>query len=93
MGSELLLNERRILSESVFVEMAVWRLSRPQKGSAHRLKYRLALVIDGVCVLRYDNEGGKGDHKHTGDKEVGYLFTTAQALLDDFWRDVNSWRF
>jgi hypothetical protein len=57
------------------------------------LKYRLALVIEGLCVLRYDNEPGKGDHKHVGDKEGEYIFTTAETLLDDFWKDVNNWRF
>lgn len=93
MSAELLLNERRILSESAFVEMVVWRLAQPQPGSTHTLKYRLALVIDGQCVLRYDNETGKGDHKHRGGKEVKYTFTTAQALLDDFWEDVDNWRF
>jgi hypothetical protein len=93
MGAELLLNERHILSESAFVEMVVWRLSRPQSGSTHALKYRLALVIDGLCVLRYDNESGKGDHKHTGGKEVKYTFTTTEALLGDFWKDVDNWRF
>jgi len=45
MGADLLLNERRILSQSMFVEMVVWRLSRPEEGSAHVLKYRLALVV------------------------------------------------
>ena len=91
-GAELLLNERRILSESMFVEMVVWRLSRPGAGSGHSVKYRLALVVDGVCVLRYDNESGKGDHKHMGDKEVEYTFTTAEALIHDFWKDVDRWR-
>jgi len=92
MGAEILLNKRRILSESAFVEMVVWRLPRSQAGSTHRLKYRLAFVVDGVCVLRYDNESGKGDHKHAGDEEVEYVFTTAEALLDDFWKDVDNRR-
>jgi hypothetical protein len=26
--------------------------------------YRLALVVDGERVIGYDNERGKGDHKH-----------------------------
>jgi hypothetical protein len=93
MGAEMLLNESRILSESAFVEMVVRQLARPQAGSTHALKYRLAFVVDGVCVLRYDNESGKGDHKHTGDKEMEYSFTTAEALLDDFWKDVDNWRY
>ena len=48
-------------------------------------------MVNGICVLRYDNESGKGDHKHAGDKEVEYTFTTPEALLDDFWKDVDNW--
>lgn len=51
-----------------------------------------ALVVDGRCVLRYDNEAGKGDHRHVGEDEIPYFFTTSQALLDDFWNDVDNWR-
>jgi Family of unknown function (DUF6516) len=52
----------------------------------------LALVVDGVCVLRYDNEAGKGDHRHIGQREERYIFTNPDALLVDFWRDVDQWR-
>jgi hypothetical protein len=48
----------------------------------------LALVIDEVCVPRYDNESGKGDHKHVGAREVSYSFKTLDQLVDDFWADV-----
>jgi len=43
-------------------------------------------------VLRYDNEAGKGDHRHVGDVETEYRFTTPDQLLADFWRDVDQWR-
>jgi len=89
----LLLNERRIIAEDAFVEMVVWRLSSPVSGSRHWFKYRLALVVKGDCVLRFDNEIGKGDHKHVGREEMPYVFTTPQALLDDFWNEVDRWRF
>jgi hypothetical protein len=92
MNAKLMLNERHILNENAFVEMVVWRLPSPLSGSRHDFKYRLALVVNGHCVLRYDNESGKGDHKHEGEKETQYIFTTPQALLDDFWRDVERWR-
>jgi hypothetical protein len=92
MIAELLLNERRTLFEDTFVEMVVWRLPSPLSGSLHGFKYRLALVVNDRCVLRYDNETGKGDHKHEGEKEIPYIFTSPQALLDDFWRDVDKWR-
>ena len=44
-------------------------------------------------MLRYDNEAGKGDHKHVGENEVPYFFINPQALLDDFWSDVDKWRY
>jgi hypothetical protein len=92
MNAKLMLNERDIVSEDSFVEMVVWSLTSPLFGSHHYFKYRLALVVNGRCVLRYDNEPGKADHKHIGDEEFLYLFTTPKALLDDFWNDVDNWR-
>lgn len=87
-----MLNERHILSEDAFVEMVVWRVPSPVAGSAHRFKYRLALVVNGRCVFCYDNEQGKGDHRHTGEDEAPYVFTTPRALVEDFWNDVDNWR-
>ena len=69
------------------------RLPRAPRGSAHRFKYRLALVQAGlICVLRYDNEAGKGDHRHIGQREERYVFSDVDTLLADFWRDVEAWR-
>lgn len=93
MKAEPLLDDRHVLDSRTFVvEIVVWRLPRPAHGSAHRFKYRLALVADGLCVLRYDNEAGKGDHRHVGTAEAPYDFTTPDMLLADFWRDVETWR-
>ena len=85
-------NERHIISEDAFAEIVVWRLPSPIHGSGHGFKYRLAFVINGRCVLRYDNETCKGDHKHIGDEKSPYIFTTPNALLNDFWNDVDNWR-
>ena len=60
-------------------------------GSAHRFKYRLAYVVKGVCVVRYDNEAGKGDHRHFGGKESVYRFSTLERLIADFNRDIERW--
>ncbi len=92
MKARLLLNERHILSENAFVEMVVWLLPSPLSGSHHSFKYRLALVVDGLCVLRYDNETGKGDHRHIGEKENLYIFTSPKELINDFWNDVDDGR-
>ncbi len=92
MKAELLLRERLALSGTAFVETIVWRLPGPMRGSAHAFKYRLALISDGVCVLRYDNEAGKGDHKHIGETEAPYRFADLELLQADFWSDVENWR-
>lgn len=73
------------------MELVVWRLPKPVPGSLHDKKYRLAYVVKGVCVIRYDNEAGKGDHRHVGEKEYEYVFSTIEALLADFQRDIERW--
>ena len=92
MKAELLLRERHQLRPDAFVELRVWRVPTPVPGSGHPFKYALAYVVGGKCVLRYDNEAGKGDHKHLGAAETPYRFTTPKRLLADFWSDVDRWR-
>ena len=92
MKAELLLKERHQLGLDRFVELRVWRVSQPVRGSRHDLKYSLTYVVSGVSVLRYDNEAGKGDHRHIGGSESTYAYTTPEKLLTDFWNDVDAWR-
>jgi hypothetical protein len=92
MRAEVLHHERYVLTENAFAEIVIWRVPRPVRGSMHRFKYRLALVAHGQCVLRYDNEAGKGDHRHVGGTETGYAFAGYEKLLSDFWMDVERWR-
>lgn len=92
MKAELLLRERYVLAEDAYAEIVVWRVPRSLRGSKHRLKYRLALIVAGECVLRYDNEAGKGDHRHLGDRQREYSFAGYDKLISDFWADVEKWR-
>jgi hypothetical protein len=48
-------------------------------------------VVDDVCVLRYDNESGKGDHRHVGTHEHAYRFASPSQLVADFERDIARW--
>ena len=41
--------------------------------------------------MRYDNEIGKGDHRHFCDKEYAYTFTTPEKLITDFQKDIARW--
>lgn len=86
-----LVSTRIAYSETAFAELVLWRLPRPLQGSAHDFKYRLAYVVRGVCVLRYDNESGKGDHRHVGETEQVYAFTTPEKLMADFQQDIERW--
>lgn len=92
MKAKLLLRERYQVTPSSFAELRIWQVLQPVRGSRHEYKYSLVYVVEGKCVLRYDNEAGKGDHKHVGAEEVPYTFTTPAQLLADFWSDVDHWR-
>ena len=83
-----LLRRRIPYSELAFSELVLWHLPKPLAGSAHSYKYRLAYVVNGICVLRYDNESGKGDHRHFRGKESRYAFGGVDKLLAAFQRDI-----
>jgi hypothetical protein len=71
-----------------FVEIVIWRVPSPVPPSQHSYKYRLVYVVDGKRRVGYDNERGKGDHKHIGNREVPYRFVNPQQLMADFMADV-----
>jgi len=86
-----LVRSRILYSEFAFAELILWRLPEPLEGSLHNFKYRLAYIVRGECVLRYDNETGKGDHRHFGGKESAYKFSTPEKLIADFQNDIERW--
>jgi hypothetical protein len=92
MKATLLLKERRAVAPDAFAASVVWQLPQPVYGSLHLYKYSLAFVVRSICVLRYDNERGKGDHRHIGEVETPYVFTTPERLIADFWSDIANWR-
>jgi hypothetical protein len=92
MKSRLLFNRRAPVTEQAFAELVLWEIRQPLPGCTHCYKYRLAFVVAGVCVLRYDNEIGKGDHRHSGEVETGYDFVSPGRLVADFFEDVRRWR-
>lgn len=86
-----LYRQRIVFAENKFAELVLWRLPQPLAGSKHSFKYRLAYVVAERCVLRYDNEAGKGDHRHWNSKETAYKFVSPEKLLTDFQRDIERW--
>lgn len=82
---------RIVLAENRFAELVLWRLVKPLPGSKHSFKYRLAYEVDEVCVILYDNESRKGDHRHWGEQELDYEFVNPDKLLADFQADIERW--
>ena len=88
MKAALLLKERLPFDDDSFAELVIWRLPQAAPGSKHIYKYRLAFIIGDECVLRYDNEAGKGDHRHTQSRELTYAFESPEKLVQDFPRQA-----
>ena len=82
---------KELRDDGAIVEIVIWELPKPLLPCAHRFKYRLYFGASGVSRVRYDNERGKGDHRHIGDQEFDYAFTSIESLLEDFRADVERW--
>ena len=86
-NAELIHREKRSYAGGI-IEIVVWQVPKPVPPSEHPFKYRLVFVRGGKRVVGYDNERGKGDHRHLGKSEMPYRFVDEVQLLDDFWQDV-----
>jgi hypothetical protein len=87
----LLLHEKVALADGAIVELIIWRLPRATPDRPHRLKYRLYFGRRGKCLVRYDNETGKGDHRHILGREESYRFVSVAKLRRDFEADIRKY--
>ena len=92
MSAESIARTKEVRDDGSVVEIVIWRLDLPLEPCTHSFKYRLCFGLHGVCRVRYDNERGKGDHRHVSEREQPYEFVSLAKLLDDFQRDVETWR-
>ncbi len=70
------------------IEAVIWEVPEPVQPSVHGIKYRLVYLVDEKRLVGYDNERGKGDHKHLRGVQSSYEFTDVPTLLHDFLRDI-----
>ena len=82
----LIFRDKAVLPDGAIVEMTIWRL--PEPGRAHGLKYSLYYGRAGERIVGYDNETGKGDHRHYREREEPYAFTDVETLVADFLADI-----
>jgi hypothetical protein len=91
MKAMLLARSKEVRDDGFIVEVVIWELPEPLWPSVHRYKYRLFYGMSAEERVRYDNERGKGDHRHCRGKEETYAFVTLEQLLDDFESDIRDW--
>ena len=84
--------DRAEYPDGAIVEMSIWIVPDSVPGSSHAFKYSLYYGYPGRRVVGYDNERGKGDHRHLGDREESYRFSNVEALIADFLSDVKQAR-
>lgn len=91
MKASLIARTKEIRDDGSIVEIVIWELPEPLAPRAHAYKYRLFYGSASEERVRYDNERGKGDHRHVGGREEAYVFTSIDQILDDFERDIEDW--
>ena len=84
--------DKQVLPDDSIVEMVIWQLPNPEADRPHGLKYRLFYGNAERRIVGYDNERGKGDHRHFKGRETTYRFESVEQLIADFIRDVNKAR-
>ena len=92
MDAQLIFKDKYVYSDGAIREMIIWRLPEIDNDRPHGLKYRLYYGYPDESLLRYDNERGKGDHKHVADKEEPYIFYSVEQLIMDFKTGIDSLR-
>ena len=75
---------KNINPDGSILEVVIWKVPKPVPPSEHGYKYRAVYVVNGVRVVGFDNERGKGDHCHIDCKELPYAFISVDQLLEDF---------
>ena len=91
--AKLIYREKFIYMDGSIREMVLWQLSEKSSDKPHGLTYRLYYGFsDGTCMVRYDNETGKGDHRHIGGQQEVYRFIDVETLVSDFLEDIEKVR-
>jgi len=81
-------HDKLLYPDGMIVEMTIWQLPETSKERPHGLKYSLFYGRVKQRIIGYDNERGKGDHRHYYDQEYSYRFKSVEKLIADFLADI-----
>ncbi len=88
----LFYRDKGVLPDGGIIEITIWRLPKADAERPHGLKYSLFYGKGGKRLVGYDNERGKGGHRHIMDREEPYAFVSEEKLIADFMMDVRKMR-
>ena len=88
MRATRLFHDKTSLPDGSMVEMSIWRVPAVDSERPHGLKHSLFFGRDGRRIVAYDNERGKGNHKHIEGRESRCRFVSMEQLVADFLMDV-----
>ena len=83
---------KNITTDGAILDVVIWRVPKPVPPTEHGYKYSAVYFVQGVRVVGFDNERGKGDHCHLDGIEVPYVFQTVEQLIEDFIAAVDARR-
>jgi len=92
MAALLITRFKNVNPDGSILELVVWKVDTPVPPTEHGYKYRAVYVLDGQRIVGFDNERGKGDHRHLDGKELPYTFTSVEQLVEDFIAAVSARR-
>ncbi len=91
MNAELILKQKFSDELENLIEMKIWKVPVSQ-NRPYGYKYSLVYIVKGKRIIRYDNETGRGDHRHYEDTVEDYRFESAIKLVNDFKEDILNYR-
>lgn len=87
----LLIHDKQTDELGHTVEMKMWQVP-VSPHTPHGYKYSLVYIVRSRRAIGYDNERGKGDHRHYLGSEEPYFFASLRELVEDFRRDIAAYR-
>lgn len=83
-SAKLITRFKDVTADGAILEVVIWKVPKPVPPTDHGYKYSAVYVVEGVRIVGFDNERGKGDHCHLDGIEVPYAFTGVEQLIEDF---------
>jgi hypothetical protein len=92
MQARLITRFRSITPDGGVIELVIWKVPAPVPPTEHGYKYRAVYARNGLRIVGFDNERGKGDHCHLDGQEQPYSFVSVEQLVEDFIAAVTARR-